>query len=45
MLDYKTGKPLILTHAFVVKWTTPLDTGNYVPAGEHIPEGLNEDNR
>ncbi|RXW13020.1 hypothetical protein EST38_g12834, partial [Candolleomyces aberdarensis] len=44
ILDYHTAKQVVLTHAFVVKWTSPLDTGNYVPEGECTPEGLNEDN-
>ncbi|RXW18564.1 hypothetical protein EST38_g7288 [Candolleomyces aberdarensis] len=34
--------PAVATHAFIVRWTSPLDTGNYVPDKEKLPENLNE---
>lgn len=32
----------VVTHAFVVRWTSPLDSGNFVPNGQPTPENLNE---
>ena len=43
--DKQNDNVAILTHAFVVRWTSPLETGNYVPKGKPTPENLTEGSR
>ncbi|KAF6742110.1 hypothetical protein DFP72DRAFT_1109714 [Ephemerocybe angulata] len=38
--DKETDDAVLLTHAFVVAYSTPLDTGNFVPEGCTAPEGM-----
>lgn len=38
----KSKKPAVFTTAAVWRWSTDLDTGNYVPEGETAPEKLLE---
>ncbi|KAJ2921135.1 hypothetical protein H1R20_g15959, partial [Candolleomyces eurysporus] len=40
--DAETNNVAVVTHAFIVKWTSPLDTGNFVPDGKPTPENLME---
>ncbi|KAF6742482.1 hypothetical protein DFP72DRAFT_860416 [Ephemerocybe angulata] len=36
---------VVCTHAFVIRFASPLDTGNFCPDGAQLPEGLNEQMR
>ncbi|KAF6758166.1 hypothetical protein DFP72DRAFT_845133 [Ephemerocybe angulata] len=38
--DKETDEAVLLTHAFTVAYSTPLDTGNFVPEGCTAPEGM-----
>ena len=43
--DVETDNVAVVTHAFIVRWTSPLDTGNYVPEGKSKPDNLTEGSR
>ncbi|TEB21625.1 hypothetical protein FA13DRAFT_1566588, partial [Coprinellus micaceus] len=40
--DVLRDEVVVATHAFVVRFCSPLETGNFVPDRESIPEGLVE---
>ncbi|KAJ3548226.1 hypothetical protein NMY22_g1347 [Coprinellus aureogranulatus] len=37
--------PLLITHAFIIRYATPLETGTFVPDGETLPKGITQYNR
>ena len=43
--DVETDNVAVVTHAFIVRWTSPLETGNYVPEGKSKPDNLTEGSR
>ncbi|KAF9521927.1 hypothetical protein CPB83DRAFT_900108 [Crepidotus variabilis] len=40
---FKTGtkKLVVFSYVFVWQWLNSLETGNYIPIGEHLPTGVN----
>ena len=40
--DTETEDVVIATHAFVVKYASPIETGNFVPEEYEIPDGMFE---
>lgn len=39
----KSGEAALVSHAVVVKYATPVDTGNFVPPGNSLPDGVFSD--
>jgi hypothetical protein len=42
IFNAKTGKVAIFNHVFLWGWGSPRDTGNFVPKGCVVPDGLPE---